>query len=38
MYQDKITYIKRAIKRAYKRYTGVRTDKEVILTDVTSFF
>lgn len=38
MYQDKIEYLKRAIKRTYKRYTGERTDRKTKLTDVAKFF
>lgn len=38
MYQDKIEYLKRAIKRTYKRYIGERTDEKATLTDVAKFF
>lgn len=38
MNQDKLTYLKRAIKRTYKRYTGERTDVKASLKDVTDFF
>lgn len=38
MYQDRIEYLKRAIKRTYKRYTGERTDGKVTLLDVAKFF
>lgn len=38
MYQDRIEYLKRAIKRTYKRYTGERTDGKATLTDVAKFF
>lgn len=38
MYQDRIEYLKKAIKRTYKRYTGERTDGKATLLDVTNFF
>lgn len=38
MYNDKIEYLKRAIKRTYKRYIGERTDSEATLIDVLKFF
>lgn len=38
MYNDKIEYLKRAIKRSYKRYTGERTDGKATLLDVAKFF
>ncbi len=38
MYQDRIEYLKRAIKRTYKRYTGERTDGKATLLDVAKFF
>ena len=38
MYQDKIDYLKRTIKRTYKRYTGERTDGEASLKDVANYF
>lgn len=38
MYQDKIEYLKRAIKRTYKRYTGERQDEKSSLKDVADFF
>lgn len=38
MYQDRIEYLKRAIKRTYKRYTGDRTDGKATLLDVAKFF
>lgn len=38
MYQDRIEYLKRAIKRTYKRYTGERTDGKATVLDVAKFF
>ena len=38
MYQDKIEYLKRLIKRTYKRYVGERKDGTASLKDVASFF
>lgn len=39
MYQeDRIEYLKRAIKRTYKRYIGERTDEKATLLDVAKFF
>ncbi len=38
MYNDKIEYLKRAIKRTYKRYIGERTDSNATLIDVLKFF
>lgn len=38
MEQDRIEYLKRVIKRTYKRYTGERTDGEATLLDVAKFF
>lgn len=38
MYQDKIEYLKRAIKRNYKRYIGERTDGKATLVDVLKLF
>lgn len=38
MEQDKLNYLKRQIKRTYKRYTGERTDGKVTLTDVLKLF
>ncbi len=38
MYQDRIEYLKRAIKRTYKRYIGERTDGKATLLDVAKFF
>lgn len=38
MYKDKIEYLKRVIKRNYKRYTGERNDGEATLKDVTDLF
>lgn len=38
MYSDKIEYLKRAIKRAYKRYTGERTDETATIKDVADYF
>lgn len=38
MYQDRIEYLKRAIKRTYKRYIGERQDEKASLKDVTDFF
>lgn len=38
MYQDRIEYLKRKIKRTYKRYTGERTDRKATLLDVAKFF
>ncbi len=38
MYQDRIEYLKRAIKRTYKRYTGERTNEKTTLLDVAKFF
>lgn len=38
MYQDRIEYLKRAIKRTYKRYTGERTDGKATLLDIAKFF
>ncbi len=34
MYNDKIEYLKRAVKRTYKRYIGERTDGKATLIDV----
>lgn len=36
--KDRIEYLKSAIKSAYKRYTGERTDKKATLLDVAKFF
>ena len=38
MYQEKIEYLKRAIKRTYRRYTGERQDEKASLRDVADFF
>lgn len=38
MEQDRMEYLKRAIKRTYKRYIGERTDGEAKLLDVAKFF
>ncbi len=38
MDQDRMEYLKRAIKRTYKRYTGERTDEKATLLDVAKFF
>lgn len=38
MYQDRIEYLKKAIKRTYKRYTGERTDGKATILDVAKFF
>ncbi len=38
MYQGENEYFKRAIKRAYKRYTGERDDKTATIADVAKFF
>lgn len=38
MYQDRIEYLKRAIKRTYKQYTGERKDGEASIKDVAHFF
>ena len=38
MYQDRIEYLRRAIKRTYKRYTGERTDGKATVLDVAKFF
>ena len=38
MYQDRIEYLRRAIKRTYKRYTGERTDGKANVLDVAKFF
>lgn len=38
MDNNKIEYLKRAIKRSYKRYTGERTDGKATLLDVAKFF
>ena len=38
MNDDKIEYLKRAIKRTYKRYIGERQDGEASLKDVADFF
>lgn len=38
MYQDRIEYLRRAIKRTYKRYIGERTDGKATLLDVAKFF
>ena len=38
MYQDKIEYLKRVIKKTYERYTGESTDKKATLLDVAKFF
>jgi len=38
MYQDRIEYLKRTIKRTYKQYTGERTDGKATLTEVAKFF
>lgn len=38
MYQDRIEYLRREIKRTYKRYTGERTDGKATLLDVVKFF
>lgn len=35
---NKLDYIKRAIKRTYKRYTGERTDGKATIQDVAKFF
>lgn len=37
-YNSEIEYLKRSIKRTYKRYIGERTDGEASLTDVTKLF
>ena len=36
--EDRIEYLKRAIKRTYKRYIGERTDEKATLLDVAKFF
>lgn len=36
--QSRIDYLKREIKRTYKRYTGERTDGKASLVDVANFF
>lgn len=38
MYKDRIEYLKRAIKRTYKHYTGERSDGEASIKDVANFF
>lgn len=38
MYNDKEEYLKRAIKRTYKRYIGERTDGKATIVDVLKFF
>lgn len=38
MHKDSIEYLKRAIKRTYKRYIGERTDGKATLLDVAKFF
>ena len=38
MYKDRIEYLKRAIKRTYKHYTGERSDGEASIKDVAKFF
>lgn len=38
MYQDRIEFLKRAIKRNYKWYTGEREDGKATITDVANFF
>ena len=38
MYNDKEEYLKRAIKRTYKRYIGERTDEKATIVDVLNFF
>ena len=38
MYRGENEYFKRAIKRAYKRYTGERDDKTATIADVAKFF
>ena len=38
MYKDRIEYLKKAIKRTYKRYTGERTDGNASLKDVAKYF
>ena len=38
MYNDKEEYLKRAIKRTYKRYIGERTDEKATIVDVLKFF
>lgn len=38
MYNDKEEYLKRAIKRNYKRYIGERTDGKATIVDVLKFF
>ena len=38
MYRDRIEYLKRAIKRTYKRYTGERQDGSASIKDVADFF
>ena len=38
MYQDRIEYLKRAIKRTHKQYTGERKDGEASIKDVAHFF
>lgn len=35
---EKLNYLKRAIKRTYKRYTGERTDRKATLVEVAKFF
>lgn len=38
MYNDKEEYLKRVIKRTYKRYIGERTDGKATIVDVLKFF
>ena len=38
MYNDKEEYLKRVIKRTYKRYIGERTDGKATIVDVLNFF
>ena len=38
MYRDRIEYLKREIKRTYKRYTGERTDGKATLLNVVELF
>lgn len=38
MYNETIDYLKRAIKRTYKRYIGERTDGKATIADVADFF
>ncbi len=38
MHRDRLEYLKRAIKRTYKRYIGERADAKATLLDVVQFF